>query len=941
MSLFQTNEWWASNQSLGEECGHGCLCVANIDNSSDGLCKVITGSYQGILRMYAPTSESAHQAHDVLIEMSLQLPILQLAAGKFNSVSPDLHLAVLHPRLLVVYKVSMSEGAINHGNQYKMDKVYQHKLERTAANMTYGPFGGVQNQDFICVQSMDGALSIFEHETFTFTRFLPGFLLPGPICFNPRTDSFLTVSSSMFLESYSYQVLAVATDSSKKEESQSMASGKKITVDWKFNLGEFVLEIVVLQLSTGKSVIVVLGERALFCLEESGQLRFMKKFEYNVSCFKALVSSESDTIRTIICTHSQQLLVYDNVKMKWAAKLRTSPNNLAIGNFKDTNGLLVLLTESCQVSCCFLGTAPTIFSLPRSKQREIDIGTLDERLNKLNTVIAKVQSTQGDVIISKKETEDLKVSVEVPKILDKKSAASKYSGPEIPSISVQVLLKVNRRVTNVQLSIESNPAIHCTLQQLSLQELTESEHPPSIRPAFYLRQDFVPSYLSQDVTVHYQQTTGIPKVAMATIKLPLLLVAKNAAPVKKLDHRVTLESNMACVNLMEIFADFCCETSGPHCIGFEYYSGPKATILTSKTSNRYRVQCDTYDGLWLITNELVDRLRALRPDIHLTVQDQPSLEEYAHLIDLHYQLRVTREEIRLVLEQRALQFRAIQRRLLSRFKDKTPAPLNCLDTLLEGTHTQILAVADALTENEEALKMCSCSLSSATRLIVLLCTLWRELSEGEAETLSAVLCVNQTYNKNNMGWEEMVDIGITSLLRTSMSSKSGRDPNVTSAQHSVEFPLDTAKLKKHLMILMDKLAKGAHLPSSNTKKSTKPKYIEKPKQVHSKKTNDVNTFFDDSFTNEIDSKENPYANLDGMLPPDDLVYKHGKKVDCLESPNYSTIPNGNLDEEDEDLPLYNGDHLQYETPLDVRLPPSAITDDIESPLYYEDTDIFS
>jgi Bardet-Biedl syndrome 9 protein len=42
-----------------------------------------------------------------------------------------------------------------------------------------------------------------------------------------------------------------------------------------------------------------------------------------------------------------------------------------------------------------------------------------------------------------------------------------------------------------------------------------------------------------------------------------------------------------------------------------------------------------------------------------------------------------------MLSQRSAQFRSIQRRLLTRFKDKTPAPLQNLDTLLEGTYRQV------------------------------------------------------------------------------------------------------------------------------------------------------------------------------------------------------------------------------------------------------------
>lgn len=54
----------------------------------------------------------------------------------------------------------------------------------------------------LCIQSMDGMLMFFEQDSYSFGRFLPGFLLPGPLVYNPRTDSFLTVSSARQLESY-------------------------------------------------------------------------------------------------------------------------------------------------------------------------------------------------------------------------------------------------------------------------------------------------------------------------------------------------------------------------------------------------------------------------------------------------------------------------------------------------------------------------------------------------------------------------------------------------------------------------------------------------------------------------------------------------------------------------------------------------------------------
>lgn len=38
-------------------------------------------------------------------------------------------------------------GNVEHGDQYQLKLVYEHNLQRTACNMTYGTFGGVTGGD--------------------------------------------------------------------------------------------------------------------------------------------------------------------------------------------------------------------------------------------------------------------------------------------------------------------------------------------------------------------------------------------------------------------------------------------------------------------------------------------------------------------------------------------------------------------------------------------------------------------------------------------------------------------------------------------------------------------------------------------------------------------------------------------------------------------------
>ena len=96
----------------------------------------------------------------------------------------------------------VTQNASILGDQIRLVLVYEHQLQRSAFCMVLGPFGGVNGRDFVCVQSLDGTLSFFEQETFAFIRFLPGFLLPGPLVFLPYTDSFLTVTSDRRVEMY-------------------------------------------------------------------------------------------------------------------------------------------------------------------------------------------------------------------------------------------------------------------------------------------------------------------------------------------------------------------------------------------------------------------------------------------------------------------------------------------------------------------------------------------------------------------------------------------------------------------------------------------------------------------------------------------------------------------------------------------------------------------
>ncbi|XP_041513049.1 protein PTHB1 isoform X3 [Microtus oregoni] len=772
MSLFKARDWWSTVLGEKEEFDQGCLCLADVDNSGNGQDKIIVGSFTGYLRIFSPHSVKAGdgpQAEDLLLEVHLRDPVLQVEVGKFVSGTEMLHLAVLHARKLCVYSVSGTLGNVDHGNQYQIKLMYEHHLQRTACNMTYGPFGGIKGRDLICIQSMDGMLMVFEQESYAFGRFLPGSLLPGPLAYSARTDSFITVSSCRQVESYKYQVLAFATDADKKQETeqQKLGSGKRLVVDWTLNIGEQALDICIIPFNQSASSVFVLGERNFFCLKDNGQIRFMKKLDCSPSCFLPYCSVSEGTVNTLIGNHDHMLHVYQDVTLKWATQLPHVPVAVRVGCLHDLKGVIVTLSDDGHLQCSYLGTDPSLFQAPKVESRELNYDELDVELKELQRIIKDVKS-QGVWPMTERE-DDLKVSAVVSSSLDSVSQATnvEVGADSVPSITVKITLQNRVVLQKVKLSLYVQPPLVSTCDQFNF-DFAVPDMTSVVAFSVYLKRSYLPSELEGNVVVSYSKPTDFAN-----------------------------QSDDDQVNVM----------------GFRLLGGSRVTLLASRTSQRYRIQSEQFEDLWLITNELILRLQEYFEkqgikDFACSFSGCIPLQEYFELIDHHFELRINGEKLEELLSERAVQFRAIQRRLLTRFRDKTPAPLQHLDTLLDGTYKQVMALADAVEENQDRLLQSSAGLRSATHLLILLVRLWQKLSADQTAILEAAFLPLQE-DTQELGWEETVDAAIAHLLKTCLSKSSREQALNLNSQLSI--PKDTSRLKKHITLLCDRLAKGGRL----------------------------------------------------------------------------------------------------------------------------------
>uniref|UniRef100_A0A6Q2Y139 Bardet-Biedl syndrome 9 n=1 Tax=Esox lucius TaxID=8010 RepID=A0A6Q2Y139_ESOLU len=805
MSLFKARDWWASVLGEGEEFDQGCLCVGDLDNSGSGYDKIVVGSYMGMLRVFSPQPVKPGEpspADSQLLEVQLRDPVIQVEVGKFVSCSDLLHLAVLHPRKLSVYSVSGTAGNVEHGAQYQLKLIYEHNLQRTAFNMTYGTFGGS-----LCIQSMDGMLMFFEQESYSFGRFLPGFLLPGPLCYCCRTDTFLTVSSARQLESYRYETLAVATEAETRQDADqlSKSAGKRLMADWTLVLGEQALDLCAPSFSPTSSSIFVCGERNLYCLKDNGQIRFMKKLEYNPSCFLPYASVSEDTTNILLGNHNNMLLVYQDVTLKWAAQLSCSPVAIRLANFPDLRGVVVTLSSEGHLQCSYMGTDPSFFSTPKVDSREQDYAQMDTEMKSLQRVIREATRSQAGRT----------PTLEVVTVCFQAWVAWSASRIQFPFHILKVLSG------RVVLACQS---VLC----LTLRCCCSTGVGSTTVVAFsaFLNGPYPPADLTGDVAVSYCTSTGIPRVAQCQFCLPLRLVCRPSSPSKNAKYKITVDTNNPPVNLCEVFPASC-----PH----GQYKLLQMQLLSfpSHPSERYRIQSESFEDIWLVVKELVQRFdhhfaRLGVKDFQNSFAGPIPLAEYFETVDHHFELRVNAEKYQDLLSERAIQFRAIQRRLLTRFKDKTPAPLQNLDTLMEGTYRQVIALADAAEENRACLDQAFARLRSATHLLILLVTLWQGLSTDQKAILEATL-LPLLQDTPQLGWEESVDAAVSHLLRTCLS-RSPKDQALSLSTAQLSMPKDTARLKKHITLLCDRLGKGGRL--SLASEANAPTPVMMPGQPH-------------------------------------------------------------------------------------------------------------
>ena len=579
-------------------------------------------------------------------------------------------------------------------------------------------------------------------------------------------------------------------------------------------------------LAASATDILVVASHTMVALRESGVIRSQRRIDFAPLCATTYAAHSTEAgapdENVLIGTQGGVVLVFRDLELLWSARLAHPATALRVGSFGGVAGLVLSLGHDGATALSYLGTDPPASSVA-AETKELNYEAMDEEHRRLLQVIRDASSD-----VKAEPTERVTLRAQVPMAVD--GASTDGDESVVSSLTVRLFVSYSGGTTleNVTLVASCCAPLFLSADTVVLPSLAGGNRTPTIVPfTFRARAIELPISLAATVVATYIAPTGEPRCARCDISLPLPMVADPIPPQKQSAFKITLEANRMPPPIGSLFEDVLAkqpailqavQAGSVNAVSIRYHCGLDATVLVSKNSGRYRVQSSSFEGLWLLADELTRRLA----HHHTAPQQQTSgeepfavvfseplpLQEYFELIDDHLRCRAECDALHEQLAARAQQFRVVEKRLLVRLKDRNPAPMQNLELLFEGTYQQLLNLADATGAAQDQLTFMRARLAAGTRLLLLLLRLRFALTPDDCAALEAHLSplVDET---PDLGWEERTDAAITHLLKTSLAKdKEGGKDARPSAPSTLSRPADASKLKKHITLVADRLHKG-------------------------------------------------------------------------------------------------------------------------------------
>ena len=792
MSIFESKEFWSTTVSKNkeEEFDRNSISTGILEQSKKTCISV--GSFSGYLHIYIP-SFGDNTPNTLKFSKKFEEPILQTEIGNYSRANNNIEqLAILLIHRLIVIKFR----DFKPGN----DSIeYEHKLKRNGHNLIKARVGD-KNYDIIFVQSIDGAISIYEGENFINMVVLSEVIFPGQMGYLNQKDSLIISNTAYEIECYSFNSLATLKNDN---ASQIVKSFNHI---WKVNLGELSTQMQVIYNNINKrEEIVVLSETLLNLINSNGTLLYQKKLDFEPMCFYAYNITDDNYIKNqifdlmcLISSTYHHIMIYKGFQLVWVAKVFDTPIYISLNNFENIQSLIVTLNEFGNLNVLYLGMEK-IKNIKLIKTKDIDPKKMIKEREKLSQIIDSYE--KGNFINDKKNA--LKINALVHKDIfysktkDENKVFYKDNYGKILESMVQLEFEYgSQEADDIHVNIICPYNIVCDDPIFVISSLgTKSNNKIKKTLKFRVIEQYDPTFNSIDVYASYyavEKNEKIIKSSYISFELPLGLFVKVENEAKNnLKYLITLESDKPSVKINELFNDL--DQSFPdydliknktHSCLFIYPNKKEVAVNLGKANGAYNIESDNFESILFIANQIVNRLKEKYKDINCWINDKFKIKDYFMRVRDHYDIIQRKKGLLQNLEKYTSLYTNLQKNLLNKYQKKTPPKLSNIDFFLKNVYKDIVAESESVQKANNEIKLIYRDIYIWTETIIYLTKLRARLNEEEYNLLKSVFPLDNINNNENT-WEDVTYYNMVNLELLYFEEKN----NLKEIGNNIDFDL--------------------------------------------------------------------------------------------------------------------------------------------------------
>ena len=770
MSIFESKEFWSTSVSKNkeEEFDRNSISTGILEQSQKTCISV--GSFSGNLRIYTP-SFGDNSSNTLKFSKKFEEPILQTEIGNFTRANNNIdQLAILLIHRLFVIKFKDFKPGNNSIE-------FEHKLKRNGHNLTKARVGD-KNYDIIFVQSIDGAISIYEGENFINMVVLSEVYFPGQMGYLNTKDSLVISNTAYEIECYSFNSLATL----KNDNSSQIV--KQFNHIWKVNLGELSTQIqIVFNKINKREEIVVLTETLLNLINSNGTLLYQKKLDFEPMCFYAYNITDDNYIKNqifdlmcLISSTYHHIMIYKGFQLAWVAKVFDTPIYISLNNFENIQSLIVTLNDFGNLNVLYLGMEK-IKNMKLIKTKDIDPKKMVKEREKLTQII---NSYEKGIFINDKENA-LKINALVHKEIfyvkgrDDNKVFHKDNYGKILESLVQLEFEYGSQEANdIYVNIICPYNIICDDPIFVIPSLgSNSNNNIKKNLKFRVIEQYYPTFITIDVYTSYyaiEKNEKIIKSSSISFELPLGLFVKVENEAKSnLKFSITLETDKPSMKLNDIFDDL--DQSFPdydliknksNSVLFVYPNQKEVAVNLGKAKGTYSIESDNFESILFILNQIVYRLKEKYKDINYWINDKFKVKDYFFRVKEHYELIQKKKDLLKNLEKYTSLYTNLQKNLLNKYQKKTPPKLANIDFFLKNVYKDIVAESDLVQKTNNEIKSLYRDIYIWTESIIYLTKLRARLNDEEYQLLKSVFPLDNINNNEN-NWEDITYYNMINL----------------------------------------------------------------------------------------------------------------------------------------------------------------------------------